>query len=154
MAQPELLHALATEALVREWVLYWAFILGAGSLPALTRRLADWPRTPSGRQRWRQYTSLLALLGCLLAWRPLADTWRLESGVPDAVRSTRCATPDVRAWGPVGRLRCADGRTFALRGAVLRSFATNQSLELAYLPSTGIVVQTWEAAPRAPAKTP
>ncbi len=154
MAQPELLHALATEALVREWVLYWAFILGAGSLPALTHRLADWPRTLSGRLRWRQYTSLLALFGCLLAWRPLVDTWRLESGAPDAVRSTRCATPDVRAWGPVGRLRCADGRTFALRGAVLRFLATNQSLELAYLPSTGIVVQTREAAPRAPAKTP
>lgn len=148
----ESLRALAVSVLTREWAGYWAWILGAGALPTLTRRLAGWPRTAAAIARWHRYASLVALLGCLSAWRPLADTWRLESHAPDAIAFETCEVVQARQWGPVGRLRCASGQAFALRPSARPAPAPGARACLAYLPATRIVLagREPEGCPDAP----
>jgi hypothetical protein len=102
--------------------------------------LAGWPRTAVGALRWRRYASLAALLGCLSAWRPLMDTWRVEAHAPDAIALEACEVVQTRQWGPVGRLRCANGQTFALRPGPRPAPAPAARTCLAYLPATRIVL--------------
>lgn len=145
----EPLRTLAIEALVHEWLGYWTWIVLAGALPALTRRLVRWPRTPVGAARWRRYASFLALLGCLNAWRALADTWRVEAREPDALAFAACEAASVRSWGPVGELRCTDARAYALRFASASAPAPPALVCLAYLPTTRIVL-AWRVLRLAP----